>query len=536
MHDMVLARRNGWKPEELIFYDIHESDALIQIEGPMHEKTSTTARRKENKWLRSMHDGQWPHAIDLARDIGGKSWWAGFGALCAGLLFSVMLGLWTPSGSGNLKSQTAATDNEAPNDSAMMPFAANISAAPPPLLTAALTDTPSEIVASVHHGASLDQPAPPAAAQSITIGRGDTMIDALIKGGTNRIEAHNAITALSKLFDMRRLRIGQVVDLTFAPHEGDKTLSRLAVRTRFDERVVAQRDDDGQFHAKREPLPITPLLAYGSGTIDDSLYLAAQRAGVPAKVILELILLYSFDVDFQREIRSGDRFEILYRRDVAQEDGAVEDGAILFARLNLRGRDLPLYRHMPADSDNWDYFNEDGKSVRKALMKTPLDGARLTSRFGKRKHPVLGYVRSHQGADFGAPTGTPVYAAGNGTIERASRFGSYGNYIRIRHNGTYKTAYAHLSKYGRGIKKGVRVKQGQVIGYVGATGRVTGAHLHYEVYVGDKRVDPLTLKLPSGRALDGPFLQSFQEARARIDEDVHALSRANAIVFAAVDK
>jgi murein DD-endopeptidase MepM/ murein hydrolase activator NlpD len=150
-------------------------------------------------------------------------------------------------------------------------------------------------------------------------------------------------------------------------------------------------------------------------------------------------------------------------------------------------------------------------------MKTPIDGARLSSHFGKRKHPVLGYVRNHPGTDFAAPTGTPIYAAGDGIVERASRYGSYGNYIRIRHNGTYKTAYAHLSKYGRGIKKGKRVKQGQIIGYVGATGRVTGAHLHYEVLQNDKRVNPLSLKLPSGRDLKGDLLKQFLIERNILD-------------------
>lgn len=375
--------------------------------------------------------------------------------------------------------------------------------------------------------------ATPSISRSITIGRGDTLIDALLKAGADRLDAHGAITALSDLFDPRHLRIGQAIDLVFSQDGEKQALNVMALRTRFDERVVAERTEDGDFRAKRQSMAVTPLLGYGSGTIKDSLYLSAQRSGIPAKIIVELIRLYSFDVDFQREIRAGDQFEVLYERDIAEEDGLLEDGNILYARLKLSNRDIPLYRHTPKDSDDADYFNAEGKSVRKALMKTPLDGARLTSRFGKRKHPVLGYVRSHRGADFGAPTGTPIYAAGDGIIERASRYGSYGNYVRIRHNGTYKTAYAHLSKYGSGIRKGVRVKQGQIIGYVGATGRVTAAHLHYEVYVGKERVDPLTLDLPSGRELSGQYLDAFVQARAQQDKDIATLSQTLSIALAA---
>ncbi len=491
-----------------------------------------TSVKKRNQWHNlapSPSDRQnWPLALDLARDIGSRAWWKGLCSLSAGLVFALSIG-FADDGFNGRKATSTVTTAQADAQLANPPAADQDEAAPIlfPILPEAL------------HKEMMAQDATPLAEQltsvsrSITISRGDTMIDALLRAGANRLDAHGAIAALSDLFNPRTLRVGQAIDLVFSRDEDGPALHMLALRTRFDERVVAERTEDGAFKAARQPMAVTPLMGYGSGTIDDSLYLSAQRAGVPTKVIVEMIRLYSFNVDFQREIRAGDQFEVLYERDIAEEDGLIEDGNILYARLKLSNKDIPLYRHKPADSEFVDYFDTTGSSVRKALMKTPLDGARLTSRFGKRKHPVLGYVRSHQGADFGAPTGTPIYAAGDGIIERASRFGSYGNYILIRHNDTYKTAYAHLSRYGKGIRQGVRVQQGQVIGYVGATGRVTGPHLHYEVYVGKERVDPLTLDLPSGRKLAGAELDAFTQERSARDRDIKALSRATNIVLAA---
>ncbi len=490
-----------------------------------------SSETKRNKWHKlAISTGKkqdWPLALDLARHIGGKGWWQGVFSLSAGLMLALYLGF---AGSGTDTKKNTSTITAAHADTNQDP-------AIPDDTYPGITLSPL-LPEGLPAATLLQEPAPlshqlASTSRSITIGRGDTMIDALLRAGASRLDAHGAIAALSDLFNPRKLRVGQAIDLVFSSDDDGSSLHTLALRTRFNERVVAERTEHGAFTAARQPMAVTPLMGYGSGTIDDSLYLSAQRAGVPAKVIVEMIRLYSFNVDFQREIRSGDQFEVLYERDIAEEDGLVEDGNILYARLKLGNRDIPLYRHTPSDSEFVDYFDTAGNSVRKALMKTPLDGARLTSRFGKRKHPVLGYVRSHQGADFGAPTGTPVYAAGNGVVERASRFGSYGNYILIRHNDTYKTAYAHLSRYGKGIRQGVRVEQGQVIGYVGATGRVTGPHLHYEVYVGKNRVDPLTLDLPSGRELAGATLKAFEHERASRDRDINTLSQATNIVLAA---
>lgn len=480
----------------------------------MHDDTGIA----RNLWSRPPKGGDWPLVRDLGRDLLSPAWWRGGFMLCGGILAAVALGFGLPVPDRPAGPERVA---EAPGAALGAVFTARLAEA---------TDPPTD--ESFPEPAAPQAPAPLPESRQVALGRGDTLSDAVLRVGVSRRDAHEAIAAFGDLLDPRRLQVGQAVNLVLADDEGAPRLERLALRTGHDRRIVAERGEDGAFLAGEERLPTTRLLAFASGTIDDSLYLTAERAGVPAQVIVELIRLYSFDVDFQREIRPGDRFELLYERVVAEDDGRIEDGAILFAKLGLGDRELPLWRHRTVDEGEVDYFNAEGASVRKALMRTPLDGARLTSRFGKRKHPVLGYVRSHQGADFGAPTGTPVYAAGNGVIERASVWGSYGNYVRIRHNDTYKTAYAHLSKYGRGIRQGVRVRQGQIIGYVGATGRVTAAHLHYEVLVEDKRVDPLKLDLPSGRKLTGPALAAFVEERDARDADRNALAHAGLVALA----
>ena len=220
---------------------------------------------------------------------------------------------------------------------------------------------------------------------------------------------------------------------------------------------------------------------------------------------------------YQREMRVGDEFEIVFEEYVDERGNYIRSGDILFAALDGYATDREFYRFTPSDDGITDYFDAEGEAARKFLMKTPINGARLSSNFGYRTHPISGYTRLHKGTDFAAPTGTPVMAAGNGTIERASRFGTYGNYVRIRHANGYQTAYAHLNGYGPGIRSGVRVQQGDIIGYVGSTGASTGPHLHYEVLENGNHINAMSLDLPTGRQLEGPLLEEFNEARAEID-------------------
>ena len=253
------------------------------------------------------------------------------------------------------------------------------------------------------------------------------------------------------------------------------------------------------------------------GVIKNSLYNSAQKQGVDPEIIIEFARIFGFEIDFQRDIREKDEFQILYER-FEDDDGEVQkNGEIIFAYMNNNGKEISLYRFKD-QKNNIGYYSKDGKSIEKALMKTPINGARLSSSFGLRKHPILGYNKLHQGTDFAAPKGTPVMASGSGTIEMASWNGAYGKYVRIRHNSTYKTAYAHLSRFGKKIRRGAKVQQGQIIGYVGSTGRSTGPHLHYEVLVQNKRVNSQRLKLPSGKKLAGKEMQIFENTKAQIEE------------------
>ena len=369
----------------------------------------------------------------------------------------------------------------------------------------------------------------PTAIRVLEIADGDTLADLLARAGAETAEAHAVIRALRPLYDLRRLKIGQEVTLTFAEaaaaaseQEAKPRLVELSLAASPEQTVVA-RLADGAFSAEAVSKPLTQASAGLAADIEDSLYLSAQRAGAPAPVILELIRLYSYDVDFQRDLQPGDRIEAVYETQLDEDGELVKTGEILAARFNVKGAELPLYRFRLPDG-TVDWFDAAGESVRKALLKTPVDGARLSSGFGLRRHPILGYSLMHRGVDFAAPSGTPVMAAGDGVIELAGTNGGYGNYVRLRHDDRHRTAYAHLSRFAPGLKPGRRVKQGEVIGFVGTTGRSTGPHLHYEVMVGGDQVNPMGLKLPTGRKLDGKLLADFRRVRNDLDRRLAAVA------------
>jgi murein DD-endopeptidase MepM/ murein hydrolase activator NlpD len=246
-----------------------------------------------------------------------------------------------------------------------------------------------------------------------------------------------------------------------------------------------------------------------------SLYKAATDQNIPPNTIIEFARIYGFQVDFQRDIRKGDKFQIMYEVFIDKEDKIIQTGEILFANLKLSGQDNSLYYFDKKDVQG--HYNKNGKSVQKALMKTPINGARLSSSFGMRKHPIDGFNKMHKGTDFAAPKGTPIMASGNGIVKKAGWCGGGGNCVKIKHNSTYETVYAHMSKFARGIKKGVRVKQGQTIGYVGSTGKSTGPHLHYEVIVNGKRVNSQKLKLPSGKVLKDKDRELFETNKIKLN-------------------
>jgi len=258
-----------------------------------------------------------------------------------------------------------------------------------------------------------------------------------------------------------------------------------------------------------------------SNTIKKNLYSSAIEAGIEPNIIVEFANMYGFEVDFQRDIRSGDRFEIYYEKYIDENNVVRNTGKIIHASMFVNNKELSLYNFRFNNKEG--YYDVDGKSVIKTLMKTPINGARLSSSFGLRKHPILGYNKLHQGTDFAAVTGTPIIASGSGVVLRAQKYKGYGNFVSIRHNSTYVTAYGHMSKYGRGIKKGVRVNQGQIIGYVGSTGMSTGPHLHYEVIKNGKRINSQRLKLPTGKTLNNEARNKFEIERIKIDVRLAAL-------------
>ena len=274
--------------------------------------------------------------------------------------------------------------------------------------------------------------------------------------------------------------------------------------------------ENKKFLTKKIKKNYTKNLVYKETVITESLYNSAINLGIKPNVIIEFARLYGFQVDFQRDIWRDDSFQIIYEEFINENKEIVDTGEIIFANLNLQNNDLQLYKY-EYEKNKIDYFDENGKSIKKTLMKTPINGARLSSSFGNRKHPILGYTKMHTGTDFAAPMGTPIMASGDGKVMKAGWCGGGGNCVKIKHNNTYQTVYAHMSKFGSGIKRGVRVKQGQIIGYVGSTGLSTGPHLHYEVIENGKKINSQKLKLPSGKVLKGKERKMFEVAKIKID-------------------
>ncbi|MGF1562949.1 MAG: peptidoglycan DD-metalloendopeptidase family protein [Geminicoccaceae bacterium] len=381
--------------------------------------------------------------------------------------------------------------------------------------------------AAAHALPPIPKLAPPRPSRSaLTVRRGDTLVDVLNRGGLSSPDVNQVIDRLDDVFDPRDLRAGQA--LTFVRAGKGEPIEAIELATGFAEGIRLARAVDG-FDIETFERPLESRRAYAAGTVEGSLYLSARRANMPDESIMHMVKLLSHDVDFQRDVRRGDGFEVVYEVVSPAGDSDVVRGAEpLYVRLTTGGREIEAIRFELPDG-MVDYFDRHGHSVRKLLMRTPIDGARLTSGFGMRRHPILGYSKLHTGVDFGAPTGTPVFAAGDGVIEKASRFGGYGNYVRVRHNSEFKTAYAHLSRYGKDIKPGVRVKQGQVIGYVGSTGRSTGPHLHYEILQGGKPINPMSLKQTHADNLTGADFKRFEQLVADIDRERAIASRGGTV-------
>ncbi len=320
--------------------------------------------------------------------------------------------------------------------------------------------------------------------------------------------------SLLKKFNINKLNTNQKIQIVL-----DKTNNRIKEFTfqfsNTQKIYLSKNSGELKFNEKIITLKLDKKIIYKENLILQSLYKAATDQEIPPNTIIEFARIYGFQVDFQRDIRKEDKFQIMYEVFIDENNKIIEIGEILFANLKLSGQDNSLYYFDKEDVEG--HYDKNGKSVQKALMKTPINGARLSSSFGMRKHPIDGFNKMHRGTDFAAPIGTPIMASGNGIIKKAGWCGGGGNCVKIRHNSTYETVYAHMSKFARGIKKGIRVKQGQTIGYVGSTGKSTGPHLHYEVIVNGKKVNSQKLKLPSGKVLKGKNRQLFETNKIKLN-------------------
>jgi murein DD-endopeptidase MepM/ murein hydrolase activator NlpD len=362
----------------------------------------------------------------------------------------------------------------------------------------------------------------------VTVGSGDTLLGLLGEAGVPRREAHEAVDALETVYDPRDLQIGQELTLGFRHDGRTVALTGLELMPEVDRVITVERQGDG-FAARQAANRLETRRVAAGFYIDASLAADAGNAGVPYAVLHPLIRVFSYSVDFQRDFRPGDEFRILYEREHHADGEVARLGEPVYAELRLGDRALPVYRFETADGAV-DYFDPTGQSVRRALLRTPVDGARLSSGYGMRRHPILGYTRMHRGTDFAAPTGTPIFAAGDGVVDAIGPNRGYGNYLRIRHNSRLSTAYAHMSRFAGGLSRGDRVRQGEVIGYVGSTGLSTGPHLHYEVLVEGAQVNPMSVDLPTGRMLEGAELARFEAMVAETDaEYAAAMARAGQV-------
>jgi len=350
---------------------------------------------------------------------------------------------------------------------------------------------------------------------AVEVRSGETLERAVLRAGVTPLEARQVVEALARAMDTVHIKAGLAFDAAVArPHAGDQParLIGLSMRTGPATAVTVSRTFDGALRLRALEEKVTDETTVADGEIRGSLYESAAALGATPAITAQVAKLFAHKLDFQRDIQPGDDFRLVFDRRVTESGRTIETGALEYAELH----GVKFFRFQ-RDGGEAEYFDEHGKNIRGFLLRTPVDGARLTSRFGMRRHPILGYARAHQGVDFGAGHGTPILAAGDGTVVKASRWRGYGNWLQIRHTGGWDTGYAHISRYAKGVRPGVRVRQGQVVAYVGSTGMSTGPHLHYEVWQNGKRVNPVGAKVPQGTVLAGGELARFRAEKARLE-------------------
>ncbi len=349
------------------------------------------------------------------------------------------------------------------------------------------------------------------------IKKGDSIQKILQKFEVPNNQIQRVISQYKKYSNPNTLLTGNKIEIIIEKSLNDKpnSIIKFSIPVTKGTVIEIKRDELSQITASKIITKLYKKKTFAENVIINNLYSSAIKSKINAETIIEFARIFGFEIDFQRDIRKNDYFRIVYDKYFDENNAFVKSGPIIYAHMSVNNRDITLYRF--GNDKNYSYFDMNGKSVEKALMKTPINGARLSSPFGMRKHPILGYNKKHLGTDFAAPMGTPIMASGSGTVVLAKWCGGGGNCVKIKHNSTYETIYAHMKSFAKGIRAGKKVKQGQVIGYVGSTGMSTGPHLHYEVIVNGKKVNSQTLQLPSGKVLKNNERQLFEIERIKID-------------------
>ena len=358
---------------------------------------------------------------------------------------------------------------------------------------------------------ALEEPTPVQIVKTLKVKSGDSLGPLLQKNGLSGGQAYKVTQAFATVYKPRNVRVGNEFNLYFT----GETLDHLTYKPSVEKTIFVDLQGEG-YTAREVAAEFKYETLTVSSTISNSLYVDATRLGAPDRVVQQFANIYEYSVDFQRDIQPGDAFEMFFEVARDRKGKIIKSGDLLYTSFSPRGKMTDYYLFEDAKGRE-NFYDAKGKTAKRKLRATPVNGARLSSSFGRRKHPILGYRKMHAGVDFAAPRGTPILAAGSGTVERANRYGGYGNYIRIRHTDGYKTAYAHLKSFARGVRKGAYVKQDQVIGYVGTTGRSTGPHLHYEVIHHGKKINPRRLSQLSGKPLAKEQMPAFAQRRAEID-------------------
>ncbi|WP_085783768.1 M23 family metallopeptidase [Candidatus Nucleicultrix amoebiphila] len=377
--------------------------------------------------------------------------------------------------------------------------------------------------------AVVEEPSETVVEEVIKLKKGETLITALTNVGIDKLQAQGVAEALKKVFKPKDLRPDHELYLTIRQYRDKpefRDLEELNFEATIDSSITVTKTD-GVFKAQKEAKKLILSIRRVSGQIESGLYVDASKRNVPSKILHEMTQNLLYEIDFQRAFHPGDTYGLIYETDVNPDSLKEQPRSLLFAIVELQDKTVSFYRFKPEKGDSG-YYNAKGESIKRGLLRTPIDGAKISSRYGMRRHPILGYTRAHKGVDFSAPSGTPIMASGSGVVDKSGHSRGYGNCVRIKHNHEYSTFYAHLSRFAKGMKAGKRVKQGEVIGYVGSTGLASGPHLHYELLRFNTQINPSKVSMLPAAKLSGKDMERFKAFKAKIDQQYKTVRQAEA--------